>query len=560
LASKDVFIYNGQGQQQYFPTEKRSWNNVQAQLPEAFIRQMKDMLGPEADRFLDSYNAPRTFGLRINPLKKADFAAIMEEMTPLFGLEPVPWCKAGYYYDEQARPGKHPYHAAGLYYIQEPSAMISAELLDPKPGEVVLDLAAAPGGKTTQIAGKMSGIGLLVANEIHPARAKILSENVERCGIPNAIVTSAAPDELSRRFPLFFDRIMLDAPCSGEGMFRKDEDAISEWSEAHVDMCAARQADILDHAAAMLKPGGRLVYSTCTFNRRENEETITAFCDRHPEFEVAFMERIWPHESRGEGHFAAILHKAGSEAAGAAEWRSRAGAHGIAGDMSKGISQSANAAAGEKGLLHTAANENVPLLAEEAALGHPRPVGGTSVFGGEAGVVERRKATVRRGGKHGAGGGRSGGGSGLAADMALLYAFAETALPGGLALGPGEPVRFGDALYWLPHTPNGSPITAGDLRGLKVVRPGLHLGDIRKNRLEPAHALALAVAPDTAAWVQTYRPDAPEIAAYLRGETIPAHENISGWGLVAVDGLPLGWGKASAGQIKNHLPKGLRRF
>ncbi|WP_244863253.1 RsmB/NOP family class I SAM-dependent RNA methyltransferase, partial [Paenibacillus cisolokensis] len=198
--------------------------------------------------------------------------------------------------------------------------MSAAELLDARPGEMILDLAAAPGGKTTQIAGRMQGQGLLVANEIHPARAKILSENIERMGIRNAVVVSASPDRLAARFPAFFDRIMLDAPCSGEGMFRKDPDAVREWSESQVAFCAERQSGILDDAAVMLRPGGTLVYSTCTFNRAENEDTIEAFLTRHPSFTLERTERIWPHRARGEGHFVAVLRRAadGGEDAAAA--------------------------------------------------------------------------------------------------------------------------------------------------------------------------------------------------------------------------------------------------
>lgn len=458
---------------------------MRAPLPEAYVNQMKQLLGPEADAFFGSYEQPRSYGLRINPLKSGAEPAVRNTLANAFGLESVAWCETGYYYDEQARPGKHPYHAAGLYYIQEPSAMTAAELLDVRPGLTVLDLAAAPGGKTTQIAGKMNGEGLLIANEIHPARAKILSENVERCGIANAVVTNAAPDELSKRFPVFFDRIMLDAPCSGEGMFRKDEGAIAEWSTEHVAMCAARQADILEHAAAMLKPGGRMVYSTCTFNRSENEEAIRSFCLRHPEFESVLTERVWPHLDRGEGHFVAVLRKSAS--------------------------------------------------AESMA---PAP--------------ERQQG--RKGRKSAAPGGA------WKAEMELFREFVRETLPQGVPLGPGEPIRFGDALYWLPHGATEGRFTQTELQGLKVARPGLHLCDIRKNRVEPAHALAMALPASASAWTQSYAPDAPEIAAYLRGETLAASEGSAGWGRIAVDGFPLGWGKASAGIVKNHLPKGLRAF
>lgn len=199
--------------------------------------------------------------------------------------------------------------------------MASAALLEPQPGEIILDLCAAPGGKSTQIAGRMQGQGLLVSNEINQKRAKVLSRNIERLGIGNAVVTGEAPAALADRFPGFFHRIMVDAPCSGEGMFRKEEAAITDWSEENVEMCARRQAEILDCAAAMLRPGGRLVYSTCTFAPQEDEEAVEAFLARHPEFEAEpvnapwFQEsrpgmyRLWPHKLLGEGHFAAVLRK-----------------------------------------------------------------------------------------------------------------------------------------------------------------------------------------------------------------------------------------------------------
>ncbi|MDF2716882.1 MAG: methyltransferase [Paenibacillus sp.] len=305
-------------------------------LPQPFIEQIRDQLGEQAKSFLQSYDDARAYGLRLNPLKLGEMAQddpFIRSMKERFRLSPVPWCPNGYYYDEATKPGKHPYHQAGLLYIQEPSAMSSAELLDPQPGDVVLDLAAAPGGKTTQIAGSLQGQGLLVANEIHPVRAKILSENVERMGVPNAIVTSAAPDALARKFAGAFDKIMLDAPCSGEGMFRKDPDAIREWSPDHVRMCAERQLDILDSAAAMLKPGGTMAYSTCTFNRSENEDVLAAFTAKHPAFTVLRTERLWPHLVRGEGHFAALLRKDDSGETGRIEFlsgrrdRDRGGRH-----------------------------------------------------------------------------------------------------------------------------------------------------------------------------------------------------------------------------------------
>lgn len=279
------------------------------ELPVKFLERMKHMLGEEYEEFLASYEKERVYGLRINTLKMQPEEAL--EKLP-FHLEPVSWCDTGFYYREEERPGKSPYHEAGLYYIQEPSAMITAELAQIEPGETVLDLCAAPGGKTTQLACKLQGQGILVSNEINPARAAILSQNVERMGIRNAIVTNESPKRLSEHFLSFFDKIIVDAPCSGEGMFKKEPLAVEEWSEENVENCAKRQAEILACAARMLKPGGRIIYSTCTFAKQENEDTIENFVKENEEFNIISMHRIWPHKEKGEGHFAAVLEKEGS--------------------------------------------------------------------------------------------------------------------------------------------------------------------------------------------------------------------------------------------------------
>lgn len=303
-------------------------------LPLSFKEKMKDLLQDEYDAFIQSYNEKKKQGLRINTLKIAvdDF----NEKNP-FNLVEIPWTKEGYFYHANERPGKHPYHEAGLYYIQEPSAMAVAELVDPKPGERILDLCAAPGGKTTHMASKLNGEGMLVANEIHPQRAKILSQNVERMGVKNAIVTNETPERLAEHFPNFFDRILVDAPCSGEGMFRKDEEACKQWSLENVALCANRQDEILSHAQAMLKPGGVLVYSTCTFSPEENEGTISRFLEKYPNFAIERQDvyegfspgrkdwvehpapgiertiRIWPHLVSGEGHYIAVMKKLDGE-------------------------------------------------------------------------------------------------------------------------------------------------------------------------------------------------------------------------------------------------------
>ncbi len=276
-----------------------------ADLPQDFKERMKKQLGGGYEAFLAGYEKERTYGLRYNPLKieKEKLAAVFKAQQVI--LEPVPWVEEGFYYPASAQPGRHPLHEAGAYYIQEPSAMAVVELLDPKPGDLVLDLCAAPGGKSTQTAGRMRGKGLLVANELIPSRAKTLSRNMERMGVANAVVLNETPGRLAERFPAFFDRIVVDAPCSGEGMFRKDPQARGEWSLQQVEACAMRQREILSQAVKMLKPGGCLVYSTCTFAPAENEENARWLTAEYPRLVLEQSMHIWPHLHRGEGHYAA---------------------------------------------------------------------------------------------------------------------------------------------------------------------------------------------------------------------------------------------------------------
>ena len=264
---------------------------------------MQERLGNNFPAFLASYQDPPCKGLRVNTLKVTGEEFL--KISP-FALEAVSWAQDGFYHHE-AKAGGDPYHFAGLYYLQEPSAMIPAALMGDVKGKRVLDLCAAPGGKTTQLAARMTGEGVLVANEIDGGRAKILSQNVERMGITNCAVVSTAPEKLAEQFPEYFDCILVDAPCSGEGMFKKELNAVPEWSEANVKMCAARQKGILDCAAKMLGAGGAIVYSTCTFAEEEDEWQIEAFLKDHPEFELLEQKKLLPHEGKGEGHFAALL-------------------------------------------------------------------------------------------------------------------------------------------------------------------------------------------------------------------------------------------------------------
>lgn len=278
-------------------------------LPEEFIIRMQKRLGAAYPAFLRCYDAPPVRGVRANLLKLS--AEAFAALAPFAG-ERVPWAEGGFYTTAE-KVGHFPAWHAGLFYAQEPSAMCAAPLLAVKPGERVLDLCAAPGGKTTQLAAAMRGEGVLVANEYVFDRARILSQNVERLGVRNAAVVSADPAALAARLPQYFDKILVDAPCSGEGMFRRDETAIAEWSVQNVERCIVRQREILDSAAQMLAGGGTLVYSTCTFERGENEDQVAQFLVRHPDFVLIEQHLLLPHAVRGEGHFAAVLQRTDGE-------------------------------------------------------------------------------------------------------------------------------------------------------------------------------------------------------------------------------------------------------
>lgn len=472
-------------------------------LPIEFEKKMKAFLGNEWEEFLYSYDNNRFQALRFNTLKVGKNKSVEEEIAGIMDKLGIPmdkkvtWANDAYYYDEKKRPGKHPYHEMGLYYIQEPSAMSAAALLAPKPGMRVLDLCAAPGGKSTQLATYLGDSGLLVSNEINTQRSRILSQNIERMGIKNAVVTNEDSFALAAHFPNFFHAIQVDAPCSGEGMFRKLPEAVNEWSPQNVEICAARQKEILDNAAVMLKPGGVIVYSTCTFSREENEDVIEYFLNEHPDFTVVKMERFWPHKQDCEGHFVAKLVRRGE------------------------------------------------LLLEETVSTQDR----TGSIAED--TLEKRKSSGKKDNKKSK---KSGGKE----NMELLNEFLDAILTDDMAewIRNGKLVMFGDQLYRLPDIDV-------DLKGLKIQRAGLHIGEFKKNRFEPSHSLALALKKSEAENTVELTCDDPQTNGFFNGLSImltqeQADKCKKGWVLVCVDGYPAGWGKVNGTQVKNHYPKGLR--
>ncbi|MBR6238579.1 MAG: RsmB/NOP family class I SAM-dependent RNA methyltransferase [Lachnospiraceae bacterium] len=485
------------------------------QLPAAFLVRMQELLTNEYDEFIHSYDEPAYRALRLNPLKvkKDATASLLSEVygygmtnTDNKDIARVPWCDLGYYFGDDLRPGIHPYHAAGAYYIQEPSAMLPGELAHiaidraiAKRGFVrVLDMCAAPGGKSTHVAGYIGNKGILVANEPIPSRAKILSQNIERMGLTNTLVCREMPDKLASVFPGFFDVILTDVPCSGEGMFRKDEVAVSEWSEDNVEMCVKRGAEILDAAHRCLKPGGCIVYSTCTYEPAENENAVRVFISTHPGYAIAKTDingiellslgtyRIWPHKHKGEGHFAAVL------TTDEPDWTGETG--------------TAASADADKRVTDYVFDKSISRDAQS-----------------------------------------------------LLKSFlTDTLTSAGTEVINGRIIAFGDNIYCVPEELAPYATATDKSRSLCIERPGLHIGTLKKGRIEPSHSLALALSTGMCQNEIMLSASDERVLKYLQGESIACDPSYKGYAVVYVDSYSLGWGKASGGVLKNHYPKGLR--
>ncbi len=459
-------------------------------LPAAFEDKMKLLLGEEYDDYVACFEEPRYYGLRVNTAKIST-----EEFRKIcpFSIRPISWIENGFYYDgENETPSRHPYYFAGLYYLQEPSAMTPANRLPVEPGDKVLDLCAAPGGKATELGARLCGTGMLAANDISVSRARGLLKNLEVFGIGNALVLSEEPGKLSQHFPEYFDKVLIDAPCSGEGMFRKDRRMIKAWEEHGPEFFSKIQRGIILQAAKLLKPGGMLLYSTCTFDGRENEGTIGYLLDNYPEFTLEEIRpwegfvpgipemsgnvcpqmertvRIFPHRMHGEGHFLALLRK---------------------GD---GFAE-AKRACGER-----TAGGRLPKLPHE--------------------LEDFWKDIDFR-------------------------------------LDPGRLDIRGERVFYMPEE-------LPDMRGIRLLRAGLFLGELKKKRFEPSQALAMYLKKEQYRFCIDLRASDERVVRYLKGETLDVSDAAGtkekGWRLFCVDGYPLGWGRLADGSLKNKYLPGWR--
>lgn len=436
-----------------------------------FLEKIKLILNDEFEDFLKCYESDNFRGLRVNTLKSS-----FEKLNALldFDLEKTPFCENGAYIPKNVSSlGNNPLHHAGAFYIQEPSATSAVTMLNVQKGDKVLDLCSAPGGKSTQIAGDLMGTGFLWSNEIVKNRANILLSNMERMGVQNAVVSSCYPDVLCESLTGFFDKVLVDAPCSGEGMFRKDSNAENEWSQEHVEACADRQLMILNSAKKALKPDGVLVYSTCTFSKEENEQVIERFLLENPDFsldepDVSFGRRTMDYAVRifpmdgGEGHFAARLKRN---------------------------------AMGDGAYYPTVTTNVKDKQLKEIKDFYSAILSNTEIL---------NNITIIK-----------------------------------------------DKIYSIPKDmPN--------TNGLHILRGGVLLGEIKKNRIEPEHHLFMALKKEDFKQAVDFDVNSEEIKKFLHGEEIAVDQKLKGYTAVCVNGITCGFGKASNGRLKNKYPKGLR--
>lgn len=468
-------------------------------LPVEFKAEMKTLLGDEYSDFISSYDENKTNSIRINTLK---IAVDEFKKLSLFNIDysygsddSIGWSDEGYYVSEDENPGKCYLHDAGAYYIQEPSAMSVVGNTEIKEGEKILDLCAAPGGKSTYILSKLNGTGILFSNEINTTRIKALGENLERFGAINSIITNSSSKELLKFFKGYFDKVFIDAPCSGQGMFRKDEYAIKDWSVQKVDECVEIQKYLIRDGYEMLKPNGILIYSTCTFTRRENEDIVDDFI-RESGAEILAMDRIWPHKDRGEGHFCARLMKSVK--------------------------------------LDDASDKVTNGYLQASRLKNRKK-------GSKNGKCQNQYENISKN------------------DEKLFLDFLNQSIGADSSffriLGNGKIVKKNTLLYFYPKEFDDVP----ELEAVKILRAGLQLGELKKNRFEPSHSLAMALKTGDVKNFESFSHDGEEIKKFISGESIESGKS-RGWVLIAVNDVSIGWCKESGGVLKNKYPKGLRKI
>lgn len=567
-----------------------------ADLPQSFLDSMKEILGEDYEAFLTGFDGQRQYGLRVNTLKMN--LEEFERIAP-FHLKKVPWISNGYFYEAEDVPAKHPFYSAGLYYLQEPSAMTPASRLKVQPGERVLDLCAAPGGKATELGAALQGEGLLVANDINTARAKALLRNLELFGISNSFVTNEPPHVLAERFPEFFHKIMVDAPCSGEGMFRKNPAVVDSWQEKGPEYFSKLQREIIVQAADMLLPGGMMFYSTCTFSPLENEKTITHLLKERQDMEVVPMEdyegfaegltsykdegfdesckfcrRIWPHKMSGEGHFMALLHKkSGAEQEIKSDeqdsvmqninYLSAENSEESGMDRTFHMNQEANTSeifdrakeANISEILDRDKKENILRYQQDAEPVFDRKNIEISRKADKKASKKSKKAKKKQ----------------QTETLSSVWwekckslskeqkAAAEDFFAHvNIAYDVGRIDVRGDNLYYLPEPEY-------DGRGLHFLRNGLFMGEFKKKRFEPSQPFALALRAQDFDQVLDFPADDERLQRYLRGETLDVSNLINGekkrkgWQLVMAAGHPLGFGKLVNNNLKNKYPAGWRK-
>lgn len=471
------------------------------QLLPDFLNEIQTVLKEDFQKFLDSYNTAPYRGLRVNTLKTS-----MDDLKRILGFEwsQIPFSPFGTYIPENVDSlGNSPLHHCGAFYIQEPSAMSAVTLLSPKEGDLVLDLCAAPGGKSTQIGMLLNGKGLLWSNEIVKSRASVLLSNIERMGIRNAVVSCESPETLCKKLRGCFDKVLVDAPCSGEGMFRKEPQALEQWSREHVLACADRQFNILESAKLALKPGGELVYSTCTFSPEENEGVIERFLKANPSFRVVESSesfgtktafggvRIFPFQG-GEGHFAVKLLKT---------------------------------------------EEYISLKNENPFEADLKDTKNTFI----------QKKNSRKKGKDLKERKKEGG-----IDVGEILDFYDSIFS-GRPFGENI-VQINDRIILLPSEVSKIP----SLESCGVLRAGVLLGEAKKGRIEPAHCAFMAAKKEDCINAVDFSANQEELIRFLKGEETELCGNIKGYTCVCCEGMTTGFGKAVNSTLKNKYPKGLR--